>query len=88
MSSKSSKPGKKLSVPRPMTEIQSAYQQLCANAGQVQYQLTIYKKELELLNSKIEAINNEGAARMKLDQEEKARQEVVQSEPKEEVAGV
>ena len=69
MSSKSSKKAKPLSVPRSMPEIQTAYQQLCANAGQVQYQLSIYTKELARLNQQIEAVNHEGTARMQLDKE-------------------
>jgi rRNA maturation endonuclease Nob1 len=67
MSTKSTKQGKKLSVPRTMAEIQAAYQQLCANAGQVQYQLKVQSKELEKLNAQLEAVNKEAFARQQLD---------------------
>lgn len=72
MSAKSTKQGKKLSVPREMSEIQTDYQRACANAGQLQYQLKIQSRELERINSQLEAINNEGAARMQLDKEAKS----------------
>lgn len=75
MSTKSTKAGKKLSVPRALPEIQSEYQQMCANLGQVDYQLYIYTKEKEKLRTRIEAINNEAAVRNQLDKENKAEQE-------------
>jgi len=67
MSAKSTKPGKKMSVPREMTAIQQEYQQLCANAGQVQYQVAIFTRELENINKRLEGVNNEAAARQQLD---------------------
>lgn len=67
----STKANKKLSVPRTMAEIQQAYQQLCANAGQIQYQIKIQTRELERINTQLESVNNEGAARMQLDKETK-----------------
>lgn len=72
-----SKKMKKLSVPRSMEEIQLDYQRMCANAGQLQYQLRIQSKELEMINQRLEAVNNEAAARNKLDQEAKASQATV-----------
>lgn len=69
MSAKSSKPAKKLSVPRPLSEIQQEYQTNCLNAGQLQYQIGIYNKELQKVNDRLESINNEAAARKRLDDE-------------------
>ena len=69
MSAKSTKPAKKLSIPRTMPEIQAAYQQMCANLGQVDYQLSVYNKEKDKIRSQLEAINNEAAARQQLDKE-------------------
>lgn len=67
MSKKSTKKSTKLSVPRTMAEIQGAYQQLCSNAGQVQYQMNILSQELDALNVQLRAVNNEAAARQQLD---------------------
>lgn len=78
MSAKSNKPAKKLSVPREMKEIQTEYQTLCFNAGQAQYQLKIHSRELDKINERLEAVNNEAAARLKLDKdkEESKKEEV------------
>lgn len=62
---------KKLSVPREMKEIQEEYHRLCINAGQVQYQLTVYQQELNNINERLRSINNEGAARTQLDKASK-----------------
>lgn len=74
MSKKSTKKSKQLSVPRTMAEIQTAYQQLCSSAGQLQYQMKIYSKELDALNLKLEAVNNEAAARNQLDAQTAAKE--------------
>lgn len=75
MSNKSTKQPKKLSAPRSLTDIQAAYQQLCANAGQLQYQLKINGRELDNINTQLEAVNREAAARMQLDKDSKAKEE-------------
>lgn len=75
MSAKSTKQAKKLSIPREMPEIQQAYQQLCANAGQVQYQIKIHAKELERINEQLQSVNNEAAARQQLDKESASTQQ-------------
>lgn len=63
---------KKLSVPRELTEVQTEYQRLCANAGQLQYQLRVYERELERINNQLEGVNREAAARVELDNQKKA----------------
>lgn len=80
MSQKSTKSTKKLSIPREMSEIQSAYQQLCANAGQVQYTIVIHQKELDKLNERLEAVNNEAAARKQLDAQKAATETPAQEQ--------
>ena len=70
MSSK--KQGKKLSVPRDLNSINVEYQQLCANAGQLQYKIGIETKELANINARIELLNNEASARMQLDKQDEA----------------
>lgn len=55
--------------PRQLQEINVDYQQLCANAGQCQYQITQFKKQLDVFNARLEEVNNEAAARQKLDKE-------------------
>lgn len=66
-------------VPRTMEEIQKAYQQLCANAGQCQYQIFALNEELTRINEGLKAVNNEGAARQQLDREAAARAEMTNS---------
>lgn len=75
MSAKSTKSTKKLSVPRALPEIQGEYQQACANLGQVDYQLFIYNREKDKLRTRIEALNNEAAARNQLDKDTKVKEE-------------
>lgn len=66
MSNKSAKKPKSPSVPREMALIQKSYQDCCLKAGQLQYQIKVYTAELELTNNELWAINNEAAARNKL----------------------
>lgn len=68
----SSKSSKKLSVPRELPEIEKDYSQLTFQAGALQYQLRILERELDHLNTKIEAVNREGAARKQLDAKKEA----------------
>lgn len=79
MSSKSSKPGKvKLpppAPPRPMEEIAKAYQEVCNQAGQVQYQVFVHTQELERLNKVLISINQEAAARTELNKKAEAPSE-------------
>lgn len=63
----SKKQTKKLSVPRAGAEIQQEYQQLCANAGQLQFQMRLYARDLERIQARLEAVNNEAGARIQLD---------------------
>lgn len=72
MSDKAKKQGKKLSVPREMTEIEKSYQQNCLSAGQLQYQIRVYTEQLNQVNQQLLAINNEAAARKQLDEASKA----------------
>lgn len=74
MSSKSTKKVKTLSVPRELSEIQKAYQQQCINAGQIQYQIEIFKKDLDKVNEALLSLNREASARNQLDAESKAKE--------------
>lgn len=58
---------KALKVPREWSDIQKEYQELCMNAGQLQYQITVYEADLARMNARLLEINNEGAARKQLD---------------------
>lgn len=77
MSSKSTKKNKPLSIPRTMQEIEAAYGQLCASAGQLQYSITIQTRTLSDINAKLEAVNNEAAARKQLDAQKANEQQSV-----------
>lgn len=67
MSAKSSKPGKTLSVPRAMIEINTEYQQLCAQLGQLEYTLAVQKATSDQIKQQLQKLNHEGAARQQLD---------------------
>jgi hypothetical protein len=69
MSAKSSKKPKTLSMPRPMAEIQQAYQNLCAQTGQLQYQIAVQTEDLAKLNEQLKLVNREASARQQLDKE-------------------
>ena len=64
--SKKSTQTKKFSVPRELPEIQKEYQEQCISAGQLQYQMKVYSDALEKVNERLLVINNEAAARQKL----------------------
>jgi len=72
MSSKSSKPSKKLSVPREMEEISKEYQQQCFAAGQLQYEIKVKSDALDQVNDRLLALNNEAAARNTLNAQKPA----------------
>lgn len=80
MSKKSSRPGAKVSLPQPppraLPEIEAAYGQLATQAGQIQYQIHVFKKDLERLNDNMVSLNYEAAARKELDTKAAAKQEV------------
>lgn len=59
---------------RTLAEIQSEYQNLCARAGQTQYQVYALQRELEVFNEKLRDLNFEGA---------KAQQEAADAAAKE-----
>lgn len=58
---------------RSLQEIQAEYQQVCARAGHLQYQIDIGKEELSGLNLRLKDLNNEAAALAKA--EEAAKKE-------------
>jgi hypothetical protein len=73
--------------PRPMSEIQNSYSQLAYKAGELQYQLHIWKLELSKVNEAMVAVNQEAAARQQLDAAaKKESEEAAQSTPLEGVS--
>ena len=79
MSSKSSKgpkQGAKIALPpRAIEDIQKEYAQLCAKVGQTAYQIFVLQRDLDEANEQLLTLNQEGAARQKLDAEAKAKEE-------------
>jgi hypothetical protein len=71
--------------PRSFEEIQAAYGQLCAQAGAAQYQVYVHSEELKRLNESLVSVNQEAAARQRLDAEAKAKEATQQTEEKKEV---
>ncbi len=55
--------------PRSIADITAEYNQTALLAGSVQYQIKVYESQLNDLNQKLLALNNEGALRQKVDAE-------------------
>lgn len=53
--------------PRDMKVIEQEYSIAIQKAGQLQYQIEIYKRELDMHNERLMSLNNEAAERSKLD---------------------
>lgn len=52
----------KFKAPRSIPEINNEYQQLCLQAGHIQYQVFCHEKDLVILNDQLRDLNLEGAA--------------------------
>lgn len=50
---------------RSMEDIQKEYSQLCAEAGQLQYKMSVHKQDLKELNIQLQKLNTEAAAMQK-----------------------
>jgi len=53
--------------PRTIEDIQKVYTEILSKAAQIQYQVYVYKQELEKCNRDLVFINQEAAARQALD---------------------
>jgi hypothetical protein len=60
-------------TPRSIGEIQAEYQSLCTRAGDLQYKVFIFSKDLELVNASLKDLNFEAAAAHSRDVKEKAK---------------
>lgn len=67
MSKKSQSPNQPQHPPRQLGPIQDEYNQTCAKAGNVQYQISTLTQELSTLNRQLRSLNQEGFNRMALD---------------------
>lgn len=47
---------------RTIPEIQQEYQSQCLRAGDIQYRISVMSRDLELVNERMKALNNEAAA--------------------------
>lgn len=56
---------------RELPEIQAEFQQACAKAGHLQYQIEVFKKDLDSLNDRLLELNKEAHARNLLDSKDK-----------------
>lgn len=52
-----------------MADIQQEFQNTCAQAGHLQYQVDVYQKDLKRINSKLQDLNVEAATRSALDKQ-------------------
>ncbi len=81
----SKKPFPTPQAPREIAEIQRDYNQAAAEAGNYQYQIKVIKERLNEVNDRMKAIQAEGDARHKLNQEvlaETTKQEAPVESPK------
>lgn len=62
--------------PREINEIQAEFQQVCAQAGHLQYQVLVHTKDLAALNDRLLALNKEAHARNLLNSKSKKGKEV------------
>jgi predicted nucleic acid-binding Zn-ribbon protein len=70
---------------RTMADVQQEYQNLCAKAGQAQYQIAILSKDLEMLNDALRDLNVE-AATIQMQQSQAAKKAAEEAaKPNEEV---
>lgn len=76
MSAKSTKQPKKLSVPRPLNDIQNEYGQVAVQAGTLQYQIAVYTEDLKSVNERLRKLNLEANARNQLDKETSVKTEI------------
>jgi hypothetical protein len=60
-------------TPRLMEEIQKEHSQASYEAGVAQYQVYVHSKDLEQKNQRLLSLNQEAAARQKIDQENFAK---------------
>lgn len=60
-------------VPRELKDIQAEFNQLTQRAGSAQYQQYVLDKDLQAINDRLVSVNNEAAARQKLDKESAAK---------------
>lgn len=65
--------------PRPLTEIQQEYHELCTRAGHIQYQISALKIDLDLVNASLREVNLEAFEAQKA---EKAAQAAAAEAPK------
>lgn len=67
-------------APRPLPQIQGEYAQLLQRAGQCQYQIEMFQRDLKMYNDSLKDLNaeafaaNEASERAKAEAEEKAKQ--------------
>lgn len=62
--------------PRPLSEIQSEYQQLCLRAGDLQYKRDAMLRDLNVINGRLRDVNLEAASLQRTEEEAKKTTEV------------
>lgn len=62
-------------APRSMDDIQKAYSEALSRAAQAQYLVFVHSRDLEQINEQLLSINQEAAARQKLDKESQPKED-------------
>lgn len=66
---------KQVPEPRSMDEIQKEYKELLSKAGNAQYLVYVYSKELEQVNARLLSVNQEAGVRQELDRKAPEQQD-------------
>ncbi len=77
---------KEFKAPRPLQQIQADYQRLALKAGDMQYKIHVFEKDLATLNAQMQEINFEAVASQQAAAEEKAKAAAEEKKAKEAAA--
>lgn len=69
---------KEFKAPRTLTEIQQEYQRLLVKAGQIHYQMDVYRRDIEMINEELRDMNFEAAAANKASKDAEAAKQKTQ----------
>jgi len=75
-------------APRKIQEIQAEYAQVLQRAGQCQYQISVFKKDLEMFNTSLRDLNAEAFAAKEAEEREKQQKAEEEKQSQERLADV
>lgn len=75
-------------APRKIQEIQAEYSQVLQRAGQCQYQISVFKKDLEMFNTTLRDLNAEAFAAKEAEEREKQQKSEEEKQAQERLSQV